>query len=347
MNQLEQQRVIEALRALTGGLTVTEQDINIADARLRDNLEPPSPRRRLALLAAAAAAVLAVAFVVFQTLDPGDDAAPPTEPPTTTPADSLRAALQADAYTLSSGFTAGARPTAQDLAGFWLLRAPYGFTLFVDGNGGWRGGTPLDRQAYGTSTVAGNTWTRRFDDGTACAQDNGGGLFQSWRAALAGDGSLRLQLTGGEPTCTPADTREVWDRVDPGSPVADYLLAMSQEATWQSTSGPLDWEGVYVAPESGHVLAVTRDGSYRYYDTLTDARLVAADRGDLESAAGTVTGTCAAGAFSGNLETTQVPGVDGYVLPFNAIRIATTTDSCASGIAAQGVWVNVAVPLAE
>ena len=34
-------------------------------------------------------------------------------------------------------------------------------------------------------------------------------------------------------------------------------------------------------------------------------------------------------------------GVDGYVLPHDAIRITTTTDRCASGIAEQGVWVNV------
>ena len=341
MNERDEQRVIEALRELTGGLTVTEQDINTAAARLKIRLEPPSPRRRLVLLAAAVAAVLAVGLVISQTID-RDDAAPPAGTPPS-PADSLRATLQADAYTLpSADFTAGATPTAQDLTGFWLLRAPYNSPMFVDGNGGWSMGTLTVPFGHGTSRLAADTWTRRLDDRGNCAPDAGlVGFSQPWRTALAPDGSLRAELTIDNTTCTAAEGREVWDRAGPGSPVADYLFATAQDADWQPASGPFSWEGLYLAPETGHLLDVTKDGSYRYYDTLTDPRLVAADRGELESARGRMTGSCAAGAFSGSLETAQLPGVDGYVIPHDAIRIATTTDSCASGIAEQGVWVNV------
>lgn len=224
MNERDEQRVIEALRELTGGLTVTEQDINTAEARLKDRLEPPSPRRRLVVLAAAVAAVLAAGLVISQTIDLNDDAAPPAGTPPS-PADSLRAALQADAYALpSADFTAGAHPTAQDLTGFWLLRAPYNSPMFVDGNGGWSAGTPTAPFMSGTSTLAGDTWTRRLGDRGACAQDAGlVGFSQPWRAALAHDGSLRAELTIDDTTCTPAEGREVWDRVGPGSPVADYL----------------------------------------------------------------------------------------------------------------------------
>ena len=56
MNERDELRVIEALQALSGGLTVTEQDIINAGGELRDRLEPPSPRRRLPLLVAAAVA---------------------------------------------------------------------------------------------------------------------------------------------------------------------------------------------------------------------------------------------------------------------------------------------------
>ena len=43
MNQRDEQRVIEALQAFTGGLIVTENDMLIAGRNLKDNLEPPAP----------------------------------------------------------------------------------------------------------------------------------------------------------------------------------------------------------------------------------------------------------------------------------------------------------------
>ena len=163
----------------------------------------------------------------------------------------------------------------------------------------------------------------------------------SWRAALAQDGSLRLQLTKGENVCTPAEDREVWDRVDAGSPVGDYLLAVTEGADWQAAPSYL-WLGLYVAPETGHVLEVADNGTYRYYETLDTASMVAADRGELDTASGTTTGSCRSGSFSGDAEVAQVPGVKGYVSAYDAVRITNATGSCASGIAEQGVWVNIA-----
>ena len=73
MNQRDEQRVIEALQAFTGGLTVTEDDMLIASRNLKDNLEPPRPRRRLAVVAVAAVAALVAGFVIFEAVNADDD----------------------------------------------------------------------------------------------------------------------------------------------------------------------------------------------------------------------------------------------------------------------------------
>lgn len=339
MNERDELRVIEALQALTGGLTVTEEDIVTAGGRLHDHLGPPSPRRRLPLLVAAAAALLAViGYVAFQTIDRDGHAAPPVDRPTHTPADDLRSALQADAYALPDGqFTSGARPDYQDLAGFWLLRAPYGFTMFVEGDGDWQMGAPNRTWIHGDSTLNGTTWTQRLADGGGCYPPS-----RPWRAGLAADDSLRMELKLASATCTPADNREVWDRVAPGSPIANYLLAEAQAATWRAAPERFVWQGLYVSPETGHVLEVSKTGRYRYYDSLTGARLAAAERGDLEFAARTVTGSCAGGSFSGRVQTGYIRGVVGYVESYEAIRIKTSKDGCRS--IAQGTWVRVLRP---
>jgi hypothetical protein len=341
MTQRDEQRVIDALRAFTGGLTVTDHDITTAESRLRDRLEPPSPRRRpLVILAVAVAAALVVVFFASQAIDRDEDSPSPAGTPPSSPADTLKAALQADAYRLTSAeFTAGAPPTARDLVGFWLLRSPYNAPIFVDTNGGWRLGD-VEGAWVGTSTVDAGTWTRVIQNPGDCAPGREP-VSQSWHTALAADGSLRAQLTSSNVNCTPAEDREVWDRVASGSPVGDYLLAMAQKATWQAAPGAFAREGLYVAPETGHVLQVDADGTYRYYDSLTGVEVVAADRGRLESTGDTVIGSCTGGSFSASLETTRIPGVHGYTEPRDAVRMRSTTNTCASAVADQVVWVNI------
>lgn len=337
MIQRDEQRVIDALRAYTGGITVTDQDIATAESRLRGSLEPPSPRRRLIILAAAVAAVLVVGFLVSRAIDSDPDSAPPIDRHSS-PAATLKAALQADAYDLSSAdFSAGAQPTASDMAGFWLLREPFIGPLLVDGGGHWWMGLPTDRFG-GTSTLTGDTWTRRFA-ANMCDQPDGFSL--PWQAAIASDSSLHLTFTGSENVCTPADDREVWDRVTPGSPVADYLLAVTQEADWQAAPVSFLWQGLYVAPATGHLLEARSDGSYRYYDTLTDASLVAADRGEIGVDSAGTSGSCAGGSFTGTVEVAQIPGVDEYVGSYDAVRFTSTMDNCGTGFAKEDVWVTI------
>jgi hypothetical protein len=227
------------------------------------------------------------------------------------------------------------------LAGVWLLRPPYRILMFVDGNGDWGMDSPTGSAAFGTTALARGTLTRRIDDRSDCARSNHlVGYSTSWRTALAQDGSLRLQLRKPPGVCTPADDREVWDRVAPGSPIASYLLTTARSARWHAAPSGFVWGGTYVAPETGHVLDVSKDGRYRYYDSLTARTLVAADRGRLESLPGEVRGSCAAGSFSGSLEVVRVPGVSGYISAYDAIRITTAEDGCTS-IAAQDIWVDL------
>jgi hypothetical protein len=177
MNEIEERRVIEALRAIPGGLTVTEHDIIDASTRMRHNLKSPAPRRNRALLAVAAAVVLIAGIASFQAITGDEKSAPSPADTPPSPADTLVSALQADpySYTLSfTEFTAGARPTAQDLAGIWLLREPFAQSLAVNGDLEWSHGSVL-KEFMAISTLDGRTWTRNLDGGF-CPANNPGRL---------------------------------------------------------------------------------------------------------------------------------------------------------------------------
>jgi len=323
VNERDDQRVIEALQALTGGLTVTEQDIVTSGARLRNSLEPPPPRRRLALVVAAAAVVLVAGVAGLLLIDRDDNAAPEPVTPLPSPAETLIAALQTDPYAQpEADFLEGAAPTRETLAGLWVLRWPYDqVNLVVDGDGDWSHEGLAERGIGGPSTLVGDTWTRRVAGSPDCG--DGGSL--PWKAAIAGDTSLHLQFTGLVNVCTPADDREVWDRIAPGSPIADYLLAMSADVDWRLQLS-LDSPGVYVAPGSGYVLDVAEDSSYSYYEDLTERQLAA---------------TCSGRHLAGPVEFGRTPAVDGYLFDAKVVRITTTQTGCGSVVAGQGLWVKL------
>jgi hypothetical protein len=335
------ERVIDALRAFTGGLTVTDHDITVAESRLRESFDPPSPHRRRLVLAAAAAAVLVVGFFAVRALDDQEGSAPPADRPSS-PAAALRAALQADAYEFGEAeFGSGEQPTAGDMTGFWLLREPYAFPLTIDSRGGWWLGSPTDAAGFGPSTLTGDTWTRQFDDGSGCTRSTDlHGVSQSWRAALAEDGSLRLEQTGGYPNCTPAEDREVWDPVAAGSPVSDYFLAAAEDAPWQPVPRSFGWTGLYVAPATGHLLEATAE-EYHFYEPQSQASLTATDQGEIGFDDNAAFGTCAGGTFRGSVEGVQLPGVDGYVGSYDAIRIHPAMDNCDGGLTKDDLWVKV------
>lgn len=350
MNEIEEQRVIVALRAIPGGLTVTEHDMIEASTRMQHNLKPAPPRRNPVLLAVAAAVVLIVGVLAFQAIGGDEKSAPPAKEPLT-PAGTLKAALQADPYSLPADeFSAGTPPTSQTMAGLWTLQPVDPTTedifnrvlLYVDGGGRWRIGVPTEPLGFGTSTLAGDTWFRHLDERSNCGQ-KASSLEQPTTSVLAADGSLRVQHTDVNVDCSILDVREVWNRLAPGSPVMDYFQSVSNDIAWKPASGEWKEHRVFVAPETGHMLIVEPDGGYLYYDDLTAARLVAADEGDFEIDAtqGSVTGTCRGGTFSGRVEVGQTPAVPGYAFERQAMRITSTEQGC--GVAEDSVWVNVDV----
>jgi hypothetical protein len=343
MTHNEDQRVVHALRAYTGGLTVTEHDIAVAEDRLKSTLEPPSPRRRLAVLAAAVAAVLVVGFFVARALEGDENSAPPADAPSS-PAKALAQALQADAYTLSTEeFATGTAPSRQDMAGFWLLREPYFFSMFMSADGHWVLGSTTDQAGFGRSTLSGDKWTRHYDGGH-CVEGAGRHAYsQTWQTTLTADGSLRMQLSAGPTDCTPAETREVWDRVAPESPLGDYLAAATKAADWQTAPRSFTWQGIYVSPETGRVLEVGADASFLLYDLAGDEGLEPIDRGALsyDGFKQQTTGVCDGATFSAAAEVAQLPAVEGYVGSLEAVRVSTS-ESCTSGLTSEAVWVKVA-----
>ena len=337
MNPHDEGRVIEALRALTGGLTVTDQDIVEARSRLKTGLEPTTSRRRRLTLALAAAAVLVAGFVSVRAIT-REESAP--EPTPASPVEELTAALQVSAYGLpEEEFLAGGAPRPDDLVGLWHLRPPYGpLTMVLRSSGSWQMGSSLsgDRGPY---RIEGRLLTRRFGAGN-CPDLQGYGNASPWQSAIAADRSLRLQFAGQRNTCSPADDREVWDRLGPGpSPLSQFLAKATAGLEWAPASAAEFPPGMYFAPTGGQVLEVERDSTYRYYDS----RLLLADQGRLtvsEDASGLRIGaTCRGGGFEATAQAGSTPEVT-YIIPArDAVLIEPTSGGCASGLGSATAWV--------
>lgn len=338
MNQREEQRVIEALRAHTGGLTVTDHDIIDARSRLQQRLAPSRPPRRRTALAVAAAAVALVAGVATWLVvdsDGSSEPAPADDPKT--PVEVLRAALQEDTYAASGEqFLAGRTATASDLTGLWLLRAPYGpiLTSFSPDERLWMYG-PAERESDAVAYS--------LDDGVLAISPAAGTDCPTtrWTTAIAPDSSLRLEFTTGENTCTPTDNRGVYDPLTPGaSPVAEFLEDAATSADYVVQPNVRLVPGVYYAPESGHLLVV-EGNRYRYY-TSAEVGAAPADRGRLdqrtEDGGAVVAATCQGGGFTGTLDAGMTPAAGSLIPSLSAVRLAAA-DTCASGVSAELHWV--------
>lgn len=342
MNEPEEQRVIEALRAIPGGLIVTEQDILMAGNQLKDRLQSPPPRRRPALLIAAAAATLLVGSLAWLALDDDEksDPAPANEPQT--PAQALREALEPNAYSLApdgEGFLAGRAPTAADLAGLWTLRDPYATNLYLmTADGNWLLGAPVNpaQAPHGDYTLADGVLTRSFAPDISCPTSG-------WAAAIASDSSLRLEFSTGENMCTPADNREVWDRLAPGpAPLMDYFRASAADAEFVAPRSSFALSGVFVGLDTGEVLDVADDGTYALYHDVREWESGPSGTGTLElaRAQGGIDGTCGPperGSLQGTVAVTRLPRVKGFAHARQLLRM--DVEGCA--FHGTTLWVRV------
>jgi hypothetical protein len=306
-------------------------------------------RRRTTLIGTGAAAAVLVAGGVYGVtqLHLGDSGSQrgitnqPTQSSEPAAAEALQAALAADPYG-SSTFNKGPTPTFQDLAGLWSLRAPYAAPLVVDGDGDWGYGLFHERDAS-TSVLNGRTWTRKLNP-VVC--DSVSKL--PWTASIAGDGSLHLEFRGPTNVCTPADDREVWDRLAPGpSPVMDFFRETFDQIDWHAPTR-WDWPGLYVDPATGHVLDIADDGSYRYLETLAGDTFTPTSRGVLDvhgaTPSGAISGSCDEGSFTANYEVGQTPEVAGYLTAQGAVKITLAGSACRPEIGASRIWIKVGWP---
>ncbi|QZY28352.1 hypothetical protein [Nocardioides coralli] len=347
MNPVEEQRVVSALQALTGGLVVTQEDTIKSYEQVTSRLQPPSPRRRIAAAALVAAAAIVAVVVVRDVVADDTAAPPPADSRESTPADALRAALTPDVFSQSDDqFLRGTTPANADLEGLWMSREPHGgFALLMDAEGNYVGPSPSDRLLAGTYSLKGETLTWHMADDGGCARHNSLVHHTSpWLAAIAEDGSLRLRYANvGTSTCSVGDEHEVWDRLGPGAtPLGDFLRDSIPALEWrQSTALPP--RGLMYSPETGRMVEVLARGRYRHYDsTLALDPAEATDVGRLDGSRDRVDVTCRGGGTSGTLEQAVIPAVADITPPLTAYRFTPEGGGCADGIGAATVWVVLA-----
>lgn len=366
MNEVDERRVIDALQAISGGLTVTDQDLREAQARLHEQIPPDPTRRHTAVTAIVAAAAVVAGVIGVMEVTARNDTTPPSpagrtlEKPAAA-AVTLANALDGDAYEgPREDFLAGRPPTQDDVEGLWLLRRPFSAPMVFDAKGNWSLGAPSDPWVGGPYSIRGSSLSRDVLVDYKCSE--GPRPFRlSWAAAMADEGSLRLQFTGQLNRCTPADDREVWDRLLPGpSPLADYFREVSTTIGWEPAevteiSKSFDGfevglgEDLYYDPRSGHLLEVLTQGRYRYYDDperfVVEGTTLPADEGRLTTSQGAETvnleGTCRGGRFTATLMSGTTPEVDGIAVELHALQVTPTSDGCTSGIAAERVWLRL------
>ena len=274
--------------------------------------------------------------LAVQTFGGEDDAAPgPADNPG--PQETLQATLEEDAYTLPAAeFLAGAAPTPADLAGLWLLREPYRFTMVMDAEGRWMSGGPSSPFA-GRWTLAGDTLTRHLADDHPCRDESPGAYPAPWRAALAEDGSLHLEFAGTVNVCSPADDREVWDRAAPTTAMGELFRDSVPSLTWATAGSSLP-TGLYYGADTGRMMDVMRSGRYRIHDPAATGFPVS-DQGQMrypEPEALRI--TCGAATVTGTLEAAILPAVEDA---FWVYRISASGPACAAGLGGEETWVHV------
>ena len=272
MSSIEE-RLARDIAAVTGGVVVTESDLQNAREALDERVDRKRRRDRARTVGVAAAAAVVVAIVgvtAFQTLSNEDDPAPPADSGPTTPVDP-----EAD-------FLTGNAPTPQLIEGVWrvdngtvLLRFSTDGTVQLD-DGGQLYSDPV---AFGTYEITDDLITVTVDGGTGrCAGQRFG-----MRASLPEPGAMRFVHTQpGTGMCTPdrvmidaAPTgphTDVWWVLEQVLPTKEGLatLDFSREGPWKRPADSSALYGDWMAQGGGHVLELAPGGDYSVADESGD-----------------------------------------------------------------------------
>jgi hypothetical protein len=248
-----EERLVRDIEAVTGGVVVTDSDLQEARSAVIERIHVSQRRNRIRTIAlAAAAAVVLVAGGVTTFLLLDDDAA--TRP--LKPAPSVN---DPDA-----DFLTGASPTVQLVSGAWRLDNGGVMVNFAaDGTVQFdRLGTLFSRPSTtGTYTIRGDTITVTVtqDQDPTCV-----GKAFSTRASLPAAGTLRFAAAQGAiEACNPmAYVHAQWEQVLPTRNKDMATLANSDSPDWHRLSGKDHLYGVFLAQGGGHLLEIDRGGAY-------------------------------------------------------------------------------------
>ena len=253
MSSIEQ-RLARDIAAVTGGVVVTDSDLQEARTDIDERIDSRRRRDRLRTGAAvAAAAVVLVAAGVTTFLLVGDDDA------TTQPARPAPTVNDPDA-----GFLTGSAPTHQLVDGVWRLNdggvlvrfAPNGAVQFDEQ------GTLFSRPSTSgtyliTRGVISMTITHDKDPGCV-------GRSLLMRASLPAAGTMRFVGSDANfSECSPMPVgRGEWQQVLPTRSRQMAAFDNSNDPGWHPLSGKAALAGVFLAQGGGHLLELDRDGSY-------------------------------------------------------------------------------------
>jgi hypothetical protein len=255
-----EERLERDIAAVTGGVVVTESDLEEARDAVAERVEiggERSRRRTVAGLIAAAVVIpiVGVAIAKAQEADRSAPAISPSEPsPTQTGADL---------------WLAGEAPTADLVQGVWredngtvsVRFSPSG-SFSSDANGRVFGSPDFT----GTYEVAGHLITLHVDGGTpGCA-----GETFVMRASIVEKGLMHFNPTqpGSDDCWLVRPQFGAWEQMAPGGdPMAGITVA---NKGWHPVTGARELYGLWMAEGLGYVLELDRNGSYYVADGTGD-----------------------------------------------------------------------------
>ncbi|MDQ1695273.1 MAG: hypothetical protein QOJ03_626 [Frankiaceae bacterium] len=251
MSSIEE-RLARDIAAVTGGVVVTDSDLQEARKAVDEGIDSKRRRDRLRTVAvAAAAAVVLVVAGVTAYLTLGDDDA------TVGPAGPEPSVSNPDADYLT-----GSSPTPELVDGVWrvdngeiMLKFSANGTVRFDD----RGTLFSHPIRTGTYTIAGDliTVTTTDDPQSGCI-----GTEYAMRASLPETGALRYIPDTATGPCSPMPPGQgVLEQVLPTSQSLAELV-FSKDRGWHPLSGKVYLYGVWQAEGGGHVLEIDRGGTY-------------------------------------------------------------------------------------
>ena len=250
-----EERLSRDIEAVTGGIVVSESDLQDARAQVSERIENGRERnRRRGAAAAVAAAAVVVGVATWQGLSgdsPGPSPAPPG--PSPTPSELSEEDVQ---------FLQGEAVTPEGLPGVWRLDNKTMLFMFT-ADGGFRyddtGRLSADPQVEGTYAVDGDAITVDVEGGTAgCA-----GLTLTLRAVIAPDGPLHVVPVGVDPEACDGPFSDQWV-VEPILPVSDYWsdIKVAPGVNWDPPAGYDSVQATWFDTQGGFLVELRDDGSF-------------------------------------------------------------------------------------